>query len=60
MGASHNFISSLLVNKEELQVESTLPYTVEVGDGRKIRSEGVCTQLKLLVQGLEIKQDLFV
>jgi len=43
-----------------LQVESTLPYTVEVGDGRKIRSEGVCTQLKLLVQGLEIKQDLFI
>lgn len=59
-GASHNFISSLLVKEEELQVESTLPYTAEVGDERKIRSEGVCTQLELLVQGLEIKQDLIV
>lgn len=39
---------------------TTPPYTVEVGDGRMIRCEGVCKQVIFQVQGLEIQQDFFI
>lgn len=59
-GASHNFISSVIVEEEELQVSKTPPYIVEVGDGRKIKCEGVCNQLSINIQGLEIQQDFYI
>lgn len=59
-GASHNFISSLLVKERGMGVNETPPYTVEVGDGRKIPCQGVCSQIKLLIQGLEVQQDFFI
>lgn len=59
-GASHNFISSMLVRDKGILITITPPYTVEVGDGRKIKSEGVCKQLVLQVQGLKILQDFFI
>lgn len=59
-GASHNFISSKFVKEHKSKMNETLLYTVEVGDGRKIPCEGVCSQLKLLIQGLQIQQDFFV
>ena len=53
-GASHNFISVAVVKKQQIPVTTTNPYTVEVGDGRKIRCEGVCKNVKLQIQGMEI------
>lgn len=58
--ASHNFISSTVVEEEEFQVTKTAPYTVEVGDGRKIHCEGVCSKLILQIQGVEVQQDFYI
>lgn len=59
-GASHNFISSVLVEEEAIEVTETVPYTVEVWDGRKIRCAGVCPKLSLQIQGLEVQQDFYI
>ena len=59
-GASHNFISAAVVKQQQIPITPTKPYTVEVGDGQKIRCEGVCKNFKLQIQGMEIQQDLFV
>lgn len=59
-GASHNFISSMLVKEENLTREETPPYYVEVGDGRRIPCEGMCPKLKVLIQGMEIQDNFFV
>ena len=56
----HNFISAVVVKQQQIPVTTTKPYTVEVGDGRKIRCEGVCNNVKLQIQGVKIQQDLFV
>jgi len=53
-GASHNFISAAIVKQQQIPITPTKPYTVEVGDGRKIRCEGVCKNVKLQIQGMEI------
>ncbi|KAJ1397185.1 Retrotransposon gag domain [Sesbania bispinosa] len=59
-GASHNFISSTPVRDKQLPVTETAAYTVEVGDGRKIKCKGVCQQLILQIQKLKIQQDFFI
>lgn len=59
-GASHNFISAAVVKKQQIPVTTAQPYTVEVGDGRRIRCEGVCNNVKLQIQGMQIQEDLFV
>jgi len=38
-GASHNFISKILLLRGGLEPEETLPYVVEVGDGHKVQSK---------------------
>eukprot|EP00256_Glycine_max_P042597 XP_006593215.1 uncharacterized protein LOC102668698 [Glycine max] len=59
-GASHNFISDAIVKQQQIPITPTKPYSVEVGDGRKIRCEGVSKNVKLQIQLMEIQQDLFV
>ena len=38
-GATHNFISVKLVKELRLEVTPTSPYSVEVGDGHKVRCQ---------------------
>lgn len=59
-GASHNFISATFVKQQELDMNATSIYTVEVGDGRKLDCEGICSELTLEMQGLKIQQDFYV
>jgi hypothetical protein len=59
-GASHNFISSVLVQNLNLQFTPNSSFTVEVGDGRKIPCVGVCSQLSITLQGLHVQQDFYV
>ena len=54
-GASHNFISDAIVKQQQIPITPTKPYSVEVGDGRKIRCEGVCNNVKLQIQGMQIQ-----
>ena len=41
-------------------MNATSIYTVEVGDGRKLDCEGICSELTLEMQGLKIQQDFYV
>lgn len=50
-GASHNFVSSMLVLEKQLPMTERTPYT------RKIKSNG-CRQLILQIQWLKIQQVL--
>nr|XP_012569910.2 uncharacterized protein K02A2.6-like [Cicer arietinum] len=59
-GASHNFISQEIVSQLQLRVEPTLTYSVEVGDGHKVRCQGKCKKLKLAIQELEVEQDFYL
>ena len=47
-GASHNFISATFVKQQELDMKATSIYTVEVGDGRKLDCEGICSMARSL------------
>jgi len=59
-GASHNFISSVLVQNLDLQFKPKSSFTVKVGDGRKILCLGVCSQLTITLQRLQVQQDFYV
>lgn len=59
-GASHNFVSLEMVNKIGLPIEQGKRFGVMVGNGVTVRGEGVCKQVKLRVQGIDIIQDFFL
>ena len=46
-GATHNFISVKLVKELRLEVTPTSSYSLEVGDGHKVRCQGVCRSLPI-------------
>ena len=52
-GATHNFISLMLVEELRLEVTPTCPYSIEVGDGHKVRCQGVCRSLPIELQDLQ-------
>ena len=54
-GASHNFIPNAIVKQQQIPITPIKPYTMEVGDGWKIRCEGVCKNVKLQIQGMKIQ-----
>jgi len=59
-GATSNFISKELVQELQLPVKPTPEFVVEVGNGDKISNRGVCKDLQLEVQGLNIVQNFFL
>ncbi|XP_031256097.1 uncharacterized protein K02A2.6-like [Pistacia vera] len=58
-GASHNFISLELVERLGIAVEKGKIFGVMVGNGVTVKGEGVCRQVTLDVQGIQIRQDFF-
>ncbi|KAF7828587.1 Retrotransposable element Tf2 [Senna tora] len=52
-GASHNFISSTLVDKLQLPVKGTSTYEVTVGDGHKVKGEGVLDKFSKVCKPLQ-------
>ena len=59
-GATHNFILVKLRKELELEVTSTNPYFVEVGDGHKIRCEEMCKSLPIELQDLQFTQNCYL
>ncbi|CAH9076384.1 unnamed protein product [Cuscuta epithymum] len=59
-GASHNFVSSSLVSLLHLTPDKTGKFGVQLGDGHRQESEGVCRQLPISLPGCAIKTDCFV
>ena len=59
-GATHNFISLKLVKELWLKVTPTGLYSVEVGDGHKVRCQGVCRSLPIELQDLQFTQNCYL
>jgi hypothetical protein len=59
-GATSNFITSGLVKELKLPVVDTPTYVIEVGNGEKVRNNGVCEGLQFNIQGVEFKQHFFI
>ena len=59
-GASCNFLSKTVALELNLNIEETLEYSVEVGNGQVEKSKGVCRNVAVWVQGNEIRQHFFL
>lgn len=59
-GATSNFIASKLVEELGLELTETPSYVIEVGNGEKVRNQGVCEDLQFQIQGVEFKQHFFL
>lgn len=59
-GASHNFISPKLVQEVGLTIKNNEGCWVKVGDGYQIRSEGVCWDVPIQLQGVEFRLKFFL
>lgn len=59
-GASHNFISSSVITTLQLKPDETGRFGVQLGDGRRQESEGVCKGVVLLLPGCEVLTEYFV
>ncbi|KAJ9540003.1 hypothetical protein OSB04_026509 [Centaurea solstitialis] len=56
-GATHNFISTEIVEKKGIKVEKTSEYMITLGLGEKVRGMGLCKHVEVNVQGLEVIDD---
>lgn len=59
-GASHYFISASLVPLLQLRLDKTTKFGVQLGDGMRQKSEGVCKEVSMSLQGCEIVADYYV
>ena len=59
-GASCNFLSKTVALELKLKIEETPEYSVEVGNGQVEKSKGVCKDVSIWVQGIEIQQPFFL
>ncbi|WVZ15409.1 hypothetical protein V8G54_012975 [Vigna mungo] len=59
-GASHNFLSPRVVGELGIQIEETRGYFVEVGNGQRLGSQGVCRNVELQLPTLMVKQDFYL
>lgn len=59
-GASHNFISSKLVKSLGLQVESTKPYKVKLGDGNRKQTQGRCKDIEVQLGNYAFTGEFFL
>lgn len=56
-GATHNFISTHLVEAIQLPIQETPQYGVMIGLGKHIKGMGVCKGVVLKLQGITIVED---
>ncbi|XP_068634605.1 uncharacterized protein [Aristolochia californica] len=55
--ATHNFISTTVVQKLHLPLSPTAKYGVQLGTGAILPREGICKRVRLTLQGIEIVED---
>ncbi|XP_058756529.1 uncharacterized protein LOC131629765 [Vicia villosa] len=59
-GATSNFIDARLVERMGIQLMETPPYVIEVGNGERVKYQGVCEGLSFNVQGVDFNQHFFL
>ncbi|GAU13154.1 hypothetical protein TSUD_112140, partial [Trifolium subterraneum] len=59
-GATSNFIAVGLVQELGLPLVETPTYVIEVGNGEKVRKQGVCEGLKFKIQEVEFQHHFFL
>ncbi|KZV58834.1 hypothetical protein F511_31528 [Dorcoceras hygrometricum] len=59
-GASHNFISRILVEHLQLDVDETVQFGVCLGDGARVTCQEICRQLLVNLGNCEIQIDSYV
>lgn len=59
-GASSNFISKQLLDELKITKWDTPEYMVELGNGECVKSQGVCKNLEVIIQGVPITQHYFL
>ncbi|XP_035542078.1 uncharacterized protein K02A2.6-like [Juglans regia] len=52
LGSSHNFVESTLITKLKLPIDASSNLNVRVANGQSLRSDGVCKEVRLKVQGI--------
>ena len=55
--ATHNFISRKLIEVLKIPIFATASYRVQLGNGDNISTTGVCQNVRLQMQGIEIIED---
>ncbi|KAL4591834.1 hypothetical protein LXL04_004807 [Taraxacum kok-saghyz] len=56
-GATHNFISPETVERGNIPITGTGEFGVALGTGVRVQGKGICKQVKLQLQGIEIVED---
>lgn len=59
-GATHNFIAFTSVERLGISTSKSTPYFVTVGDGYKVKRDGICKGVKVNLQGLQIQHDFYI
>ncbi|XP_058740982.1 uncharacterized protein LOC131613320 [Vicia villosa] len=59
-GATSNFIDSKVAAEIDVRMVETPTYVIEVGNGEKVRNQGVCEVLEFNVQGVNFSQHFFM
>ncbi|KAI0524824.1 hypothetical protein KFK09_004212 [Dendrobium nobile] len=56
-GATHNFISTQIVESLGMELVDTGGYGVMMGTGKVEMGRGVCREVVLMIQGIQVKED---
>jgi predicted aspartyl protease len=59
-GATSNFIASRLLDELQLKVVDTPAYVIEVGNGERVKNQGVYEGLEFQIQEVKFKQHFFI
>ncbi|PKU61643.1 RNA-directed DNA polymerase [Dendrobium catenatum] len=56
-GATHNFISTQVVDQLGIKLVDTGCYGVMMGTGKIEKGQGICREVRLTIQGIQVRED---
>ena len=59
-GSTHDFLDAIILSKLQLYLDPTISFEVKVANGEKIKTKGVCLDVKVAMQGHVFFVDLNV
>ena len=58
IGSTHNFVDAAMVSVLQLPLDSSVTFEVKVANGASIRTQDVCSNVKVAMQGQVFAVDL--